>query len=138
MIRRPPRSTRTDTLFPYTTLFRSGGRTSSSDRDVRPSGRPQAAPRLVGRERGRADRAVGRTDPARRRFPLARPAPSSLPPGKVNPMYAIARSELVQIFRNRSVLITGLFIPAAASPHFIYFRERSEEHRLGKECVSPV
>src|SRR3546814_11900418 len=24
MIRRPPRTTRTDTLFPYTTLFRSG------------------------------------------------------------------------------------------------------------------
>src|SRR3546814_8449096 len=31
MIQRPPRSTRTDTLFPYTTLFRS--------RDVRPAGR---------------------------------------------------------------------------------------------------
>src|SRR3546814_18842024 len=30
MIRRPPRSTRTDTLFPYTTLFRSGGRILSS------------------------------------------------------------------------------------------------------------
>src|SRR3546814_15896821 len=27
MIRRPPRSTRTDTLFPYTTLFRSEVRT---------------------------------------------------------------------------------------------------------------
>src|SRR3546814_15022327 len=26
MIRRPPRSTRTDTLFPYTTLFRSADR----------------------------------------------------------------------------------------------------------------
>src|SRR3546814_7080240 len=26
MIRRPPRSTRTDTLFPYTTLFRSAAR----------------------------------------------------------------------------------------------------------------
>src|SRR3546814_20491782 len=26
MIRRPPRATRTDTLFPYTTLFRSAGR----------------------------------------------------------------------------------------------------------------
>src|SRR3546814_10537985 len=26
MIRRPPRSTRTDTLFPYTTLFRSHAR----------------------------------------------------------------------------------------------------------------
>src|SRR3546814_2279054 len=28
MIRRPPRSTRTDTLFPYTTLFRSVRRSS--------------------------------------------------------------------------------------------------------------
>src|SRR3546814_1817191 len=28
MIRRPPRSTRTDTLFPYTTLFRSAARTA--------------------------------------------------------------------------------------------------------------
>src|SRR3546814_10407429 len=32
MIRRPPRSTRTDTLFPYTTLFRSHGRGSSPPR----------------------------------------------------------------------------------------------------------
>src|SRR3546814_5665489 len=32
MIRRPPRSTRTDTLFPYTTLFRSeGDRTGLSE-----------------------------------------------------------------------------------------------------------
>src|SRR3546814_3931893 len=30
MIRRPPRSTRTDTLFPYTTLFRSRGSSSLS------------------------------------------------------------------------------------------------------------
>src|SRR3546814_6008055 len=29
MIRRPPRSTRTDTLFPYTTLFRSARITAS-------------------------------------------------------------------------------------------------------------
>src|SRR3546814_16093444 len=28
MIRRPPRSTPTDTIFPYTTLFRSAGRGS--------------------------------------------------------------------------------------------------------------
>src|SRR3546814_284820 len=32
MIRRPPRSTRTDTLFPYTTLFRSQGSRSSCRR----------------------------------------------------------------------------------------------------------
>src|SRR3546814_13075294 len=30
MIRRPPRSTRTDTLFPYTTLFRSGRRVDAT------------------------------------------------------------------------------------------------------------
>src|SRR3546814_14650958 len=39
MIRRPPRSTRTDTLFPYTTLFRSEGeeivRTSAPGRRAR-------------------------------------------------------------------------------------------------------
>src|SRR3546814_12947950 len=34
MIRRPPRSTRTDTLFPYTTLFRS------ADRNDRQTNRP--------------------------------------------------------------------------------------------------
>src|SRR3546814_18659465 len=31
MIRRPPRSTRTDTLFPYTTLFRSFQRVDVDD-----------------------------------------------------------------------------------------------------------
>src|SRR3546814_16654668 len=30
MIRRPPRSTRTDTLFPYTTLFRSSNKVDSA------------------------------------------------------------------------------------------------------------
>src|SRR3546814_13177517 len=35
MIRRPPRSTRTDTLFPYTTLFRSGtARTNHGYRNI--------------------------------------------------------------------------------------------------------
>src|SRR3546814_1544891 len=36
MIRRPPRSTRTDTLFPYTTLFRSA---RSASRDAKPRSR---------------------------------------------------------------------------------------------------
>src|SRR3546814_15326304 len=34
MIRRPPRSTRTDTLFPYTTLFRSARFLSLSPRTM--------------------------------------------------------------------------------------------------------
>src|SRR3546814_2089590 len=35
MIRRPPRSTRTDTLFPYTTLFRSPCPRTAPDRSDR-------------------------------------------------------------------------------------------------------
>src|SRR3546814_11417535 len=51
MIRRPPRSTRTDTLFPYTTLFRSARvgtvsrtvvLTASAQRDLRRLDRPVA------------------------------------------------------------------------------------------------
>src|SRR3546814_15971278 len=38
MIRRPPRSTRTDTLFPYTTLFRSPVRLLSVGRAVEKKG----------------------------------------------------------------------------------------------------
>src|SRR3546814_15907062 len=37
MIRRPPRSTRTDTLFPYTTLFRSAGHYRAARKSYRRS-----------------------------------------------------------------------------------------------------
>src|SRR3546814_12083976 len=47
MIRRPPRSTRTDTLFPYTTLFRSAS----------PSCRKALLP-VIGRK-PHAERAIG-------------------------------------------------------------------------------
>src|SRR3546814_19185461 len=36
MVRRPPRSTRTDTLFPYTTLFRSAHGADAQQRVVAP------------------------------------------------------------------------------------------------------
>src|SRR3546814_12400085 len=56
MIRRPPRSTRTDTLFPYTTLFRS----------LRSASRPARSP---------ADRAKPRPiPPAVRSAPRRRPS----------------------------------------------------------------
>src|SRR3546814_4964057 len=49
MIRRPPRSTRTDTLFPYTTLFRSAGHDAAMrPGDVRRH-RPEGALREVDR-----------------------------------------------------------------------------------------
>src|SRR3546814_1977067 len=49
MIRRPPRSTRTDTLFPYTTLFRS------SARRRRTYARYGTTPRLRRRTRARSE-----------------------------------------------------------------------------------
>src|SRR3546814_12544030 len=54
MIRRPPRSTRTDTLFPYTTLFRSRGIGG------------QVAPHAA---RTRAAQLVGAIDELRARLP---------------------------------------------------------------------
>src|SRR3546814_18281359 len=47
MIRRPPRSTRTDTLFPYTTLFRSPAKSSADGISRRP-GRPTAVEQQTG------------------------------------------------------------------------------------------
>src|SRR3546814_7411902 len=50
MIRRPPRSTRTDTLFPYTTLFRSAMLLQRSEiqRDVAHPRRQDPARRAAG------------------------------------------------------------------------------------------
>src|SRR3546814_1135243 len=45
MIRRPPRSTRTDTLFPYTTLFRSTGGRVEGPQGVAVDGAHQVAQR---------------------------------------------------------------------------------------------
>src|SRR3546814_6700121 len=74
MIRRPPRSTRTDTLFPYTTLFRSFGAVGIADgqpdRPPLPPADGQTGPALDAARGCRFDRprgmALDRCDPARR------------------------------------------------------------------------
>src|SRR3546814_14281999 len=58
MIRLPPRSTRTDTLFPYTTLFRS----QRADRTTKP-----------------AQALRQRHSPKRRQSPVSRAADASVP-----------------------------------------------------------
>src|SRR3546814_14766707 len=64
MIRRPPRSTRTDTLFPYTTLFRSLD-------DRRPDGDgSRSQGQILARDSGSLDLCV-------------RPAGKELPPNRV-------------------------------------------------------
>src|SRR3546814_1926913 len=67
MRRRPPRSTRTDTLFPYTTLFRSPGVSAALCRPCQPAG--------VSRVAARAG-AYGGRRPARHPAGGARQAPA--------------------------------------------------------------
>src|SRR3546814_1849117 len=68
MIRRPPRSTRTDTLFPYTTLFRS--RLRQPDR----LGRRRTAAARPGLPLGiRSDGQLRQPDRMRRRVDIADP-----------------------------------------------------------------
>src|SRR3546814_14383527 len=111
MIRRPPRSTRTDTLFPYTTLFRS----SSSFFLTRAFKRPRQRAKALSSPNHPVDtfRASGTGD-----IPLAEqssaPAPKS----------AIAMSGE---FANSAKLF----------PSLIILSERSEERRVGKACVRP-
>src|SRR3546814_2855227 len=64
MIRRPPRSTRTDTLFPYTTLFRSAARRAGhADETLRPDAAGQRARQLPVRA-GLPAAPAGRAQPA--------------------------------------------------------------------------
>src|SRR3546814_7100417 len=61
MIRRPPRSTRTDTLFPYTTLFRSRSAASDDDRPVHDDRLPQIRGQLIERQHDFRDQRRGET-----------------------------------------------------------------------------
>src|SRR3546814_12871130 len=72
MIRRPPRSTRTDTLFPYTTLFRSGEGQAGRELARRPLSRQSVRSRHHDQECRRlwpAHRASDRQAGADRRVP---------------------------------------------------------------------
>src|SRR3546814_20052331 len=64
MIRRPPRSTRTDTLFPYTTLFRSPSSTSATI----PNGRSSRSTTSAASARSFRKRACGCRPPERSRM----------------------------------------------------------------------
>src|SRR3546814_12891847 len=55
MIRRPPRSTRTDTLFPYTTLFRSHSAADEKG-EQKKTGGADMAPKHRDRQKDRTDK----------------------------------------------------------------------------------
>src|SRR3546814_12145595 len=117
MIRRPPRSTRTDTLFPYTTLFRStlalaariyvplGNEPRNRCRMDRPS--PERAPSAS----EQLEALLGEPWP----FP-GRPPKPDLSPWRVTDDWP-----------------DPVPVPLAEVE---VFERRSEERRVGKECVS--
>src|SRR3546814_11411298 len=87
MIRRPPISTRTDTLFPYTTLFRSPR--TGSDRWAAPTASAPRSPRTARESsplypRRRARRAPV-SSPDRRSAACPRPIPA--PPRRCQPRH---------------------------------------------------
>src|SRR3546814_12430483 len=98
MIRRPPRSTRTDTLFPYTTLFRSRGREAVGEEMD------------CGRIGERPDQAFD----------------AETPRGRVE--HAADRAPVDDDRHRRA---QGAAVPLRLRQHL-----RSEERRVGKECVS--
>src|SRR3546814_15477745 len=120
MIRRPPRSTRTDTLFPYTTLFRSAhiallGYADGERRYIiAPRGLEVGATLLSGMD---APIRAGNTLPIR-----------NIPVGSTIHCIEMLPGKGAQIARS------------AGASAVLLAREgvyaRSEERRVGKECVS--
>src|SRR3546814_17523672 len=110
MIRRPPRSTRTDTLCPYTTLFRSRRRDLAEQWLARPGREPDSARRAALVDA--AMRVID--DPAFADIF----APDALAEA---PVAAGVGATVVAGTVDRLLVTDG---------------HRSEERRVGKECVS--
>src|SRR3546814_20178221 len=129
MIRRPPRSTRTDTLCPYTTLFRSFGGigVAGVDRGVRDRG--ISLDRIVDRliEGGEREALVAIEIPFVARLGI--------------PQFAVGQRRVAA----EETIGFGVLIDLR--DEFAELRprnrlrpveaKRSEERRVGKECVSP-
>src|SRR3546814_21069262 len=109
MVRRPPRSTRTDTLFPYTTLFRSEGRGLAGLGGLAS---------LTGVDALLSLQETGDATTAPRR--------------------AVARGEqMLDILDDIKLALLSGQIPRAKLNRLLSVVEgRSDERRVGKECVS--
>src|SRR3546814_16707765 len=122
MIRRPPRSTRTDTLFPYTTLFQSLClRLLLADAFGDPPIQLRAAkapgsPKLERRNLAFLGKAIDRPFPG---FEVGRDL--------------LQREDLALDFSHPETIRSGLSLIPLANFRQFY---RSEARRLGKECVS--
>src|SRR3546814_6396842 len=119
MRRVPPRSTRTDTLFPYSTLFRSD--------HARSAGRP--APPRDGRDRGlraaRTSGPPGRVPPPMRTEPEAGLAV----PTRLAEIAEVELTRADQAMRqNQDFAIGAVRIKDVLTPLTLQAQQRSEEH----------
>src|SRR3546814_3595409 len=111
MIRRPPRSTRTDTLFPYTTLFRA----PALSRGARRGGAGAGRHLLAGDLRGRRDQL------RRKGAGLARTVGEAGAGAGARPTGAVLRDG-----------VSGDFRPVGDDRHFIILSfPRKREFRAG-------
>src|SRR3546814_10499668 len=116
MIRRPPRSTLTDTLFPYTTLFRSARSHDLRRGDARRRG----VPRLDGESAVRRRRAVGDGGISwPRRLSDVQPCQGGVQTGP---------ARRCQARRNQAALREGNDEGRAAADEGVSY-QRSEEHK---------
>src|SRR3546814_17692388 len=115
MIRRPPRSTRTDTLFPYTTLFRS---------ELRLHGASLT-------ERGRQVR-----QPLHHlsKMPVCKAA--MLAPCNPIQIEEEAWLWLTNEFVDLAADVAQIDVRAIGVAHVNRMADRSDERRVGKDCVS--
>src|SRR3546814_13348626 len=119
MIRRPPRSTLTDTLFPYTTLFRSGVHSGDASGVVPSSFRILRAllSRLEDEATGRIQLDALHVDVPADRLQQA----------------TVSAQVLGTAVYDKFPLLPGMQPMADDLTELV----RSEERRVGKECVSP-
>src|SRR3546814_11715577 len=118
MIRRPPRSTRTDTLFPYTTLFRS----PEGQHDAEQQPRPPLLARESDRHRDReSDDQADQRDERRDREALGED-------GEIEPFGRAL--VIVERARNLDLGEAPVFAEAVEPDDR---HGRSEERRVGKE-----
>src|SRR3546814_11033893 len=120
MIRRPPRSTRTDTLYPYTTLFRSQAQQKRPAKKIysrTPKGRNALLAALM---------ATPGPDAVRSDLLFILSFAQHLPPARVGQLI----NARIAWYREMLARMEGCDYTAPNAPG------RSEERRVGKECVS--
>src|SRR3546814_12428273 len=126
MIRRPPRSTRTDTLFPYTTLFRSQPAPAGRRRGVGAPGgaRPRAGTAGQGQQRQRE----GKGSQIHRHPPMTA---CSIPRTQASLESPAGSGQL----RTRTPPSARETNQAALRKGLARSIRRSEARRVGQECV---